>query len=327
MKPPARLPVLVLTGFLGSGKTTLLNGLLRQWPRSAVLINEFGAMPLDHELIERQNTPLSVLSGGCLCCQLRDSLPPTLKNLWMAWNGRGGEKFDRLLIETSGVASPEPVIDALLRERWLAPRLHLQGVIATMAVPAAEAHLAQFAEAQAQVAWADKLVLTQTDLAEPGQIERLEARLDVLAPCTPRMGAIHGALDYLNLLSSGHSAQSDRVPGSLATPDHGFNSLNLMLDAPIAWPRLKAVLETLLARHGERLVRVKGIVHIKNQSRPLIVQATAGRLHPAVELPPRPRDDARGRLVFITDGLINELAEELMEAFRGSTNPVNASQF
>ena len=318
MSLPAKLPVLVLTGFLGSGKTTLLNGLLRQWPRSAVLINEFGAMPLDHELIERQKTSLSVLSGGCLCCQLRDSLPPTLKNLWMAWNGRGGEMFDRLIIETSGVASPEPVIDALLRERWLAPRLDLQGIIATLAAPAAEAQLARFAEAQAQVAWADKLVVTQTDLAAPGQIERLEARLDGIAPCTPRMRAIHGALDYLNLLSGSQSAQSDLAPGSLATPDHGFNSLSLMLDAPIAWPRLKAVLKILLARHGERLVRVKGIVYVKNRPRPLIVQASAGRLHPAVELPPRPRDDARGRLVFITDGLINELAEELMEAIRGS---------
>ena len=137
MNPIHRIPVTLLSGFLGSGKTTLLNRLLSHYPHSAVIINEFGTTPIDQQLLREHNIPVSTLSGGCLCCQVIGSLTPLLKNLRMAWDAKPydsaqGKPFDRIFIETSGVANPEPVLDTLLRERWLAVRYQLEGMITTV---------------------------------------------------------------------------------------------------------------------------------------------------------------------------------------------------
>lgn len=109
-----KIPVIVITGFLGSGKTTLLNRLLADGVKTAVVINEFGATPIDQDLLLNQDIPMIVLSGGCLCCQIKGALAPTLKSLWMAWNKAEANPFGRVIIETSGVASPEPILDRLL---------------------------------------------------------------------------------------------------------------------------------------------------------------------------------------------------------------------
>lgn len=126
-----RIPVFIISGFLGSGKTTLLNRLLSHAPKSAVIINEFGTTPIDQQLLREHQIPLSTLVGGCLCCQVIGSLTPLLKNLRMAWDA-GNKPFERVIIETSGVANPEPVLDVLSRERWIAGRYSLQGVITTV---------------------------------------------------------------------------------------------------------------------------------------------------------------------------------------------------
>lgn len=304
---PPKLPVLVLTGFLGSGKTSLLNGLLKSWPRSAVLINEFGAMPVDQRLVELHNIPVTVLGGGCLCCQMRGSLAPTLKNLWMAWNAQ--PQFDRLIIEASGVASPEPVLDVLLRERWLAQRIQLQAVVTTLAVPWALEQIARFPEAMAQVAWADVLVLTQADLAEADDLAKLECRLATLAPGMPRLRSAFGQIDPGRLLA-GVSQGFRRVPMAGERPSHPFHSLSLRLESPVPWLRLRTVLETLLERYSSTLVRIKGVVYLPEEARPVAVQAAGGRLHPPMPLSPRASDDGVGRLVFITDGKVVGLDEE-----------------
>ena len=129
-----RIPIIVLSGFLGSGKTTLLNHILSQMPHSAVIINEFDTTPIDQQLLREHNIPLSTLSGGCLCCQVRDALAPVLKNLRMAWENADEKPFDRIIIETSGVANPEPVLDVFLRQSWFSARYSLQGMIATISI-------------------------------------------------------------------------------------------------------------------------------------------------------------------------------------------------
>ena len=308
-----KLPVLVLTGFLGSGKTSVLNHLLSHWSRSAVLINEFGATPVDQRLIERHGISLTVLGGGCLCCQVRGSLAPTLKNLWMAWNAQ--PQFDRLIIEASGVASPEPVLDTLLRERWLAARLHLEAVITSLAVPAAEEQLTRYPEALAQVAWADALVLTQADLADTACLRGLETRLAKIAPDTPRFSASHGKVDPGRLLSRA-AVGFRRVPTGAALPAHPFHSVSLRLENPVPWPRLQSALEALSERLGARLVRVKGVVYLSDSPCPVAVQAAAGRLHPPMPLSPRATDDGIGRLVFITDGMADGLEAQMMAVLR-----------
>lgn len=314
----ARLPVIVLTGFLGSGKTTLLNRLLHQGPRTAVLINEFGSTPVDQQLIERQDIPLMTLSGGCLCWQVREALAPVLKKLWMAWSRVGS--FDRVIIEASGVANPEPILYTLLRDRWLASRYRLHAVVATLAIPHALEQLDRFPEARAQVAWADTVVLTHADMAGAEDKLRLEARLHELAPATPRFSSsLRGELDVEALLRTRTRGTDGRpLPKGTDLPDHGFRSLSLYLDDPLPWLQLQTMLEGLLARHREHLVRIKGVVYLPDRIEPVAVHAASGQLFPLVPLPVRPTDDQRGRLVFITAGPLDPLAEELMAAIHGS---------
>jgi len=307
------IPVTVLTGFLGSGKTTLLNRLLANGPRTAVIINEFGNAPVDQELIESQGMPLTALAGGCLCCQIKGALAPTLRNLWMAWDQAAIKPFERMIIETSGVASPEPILDTLMRDRWLTGRYKLQQVITTLSVPSAAGQLDRFAEARAQVAWADTLLLTHDDLADAGQHAELDRRLLTLAPATPRHRASRERCD-LEVLLSDSLPLMRRLPDSKTLPEHGFRSISLHLQQPIPWPQLQTLLQNLLTSHATDLLRIKGVVYFPGQDQAMVVQAAANRLYPPTPLPSRETDDRRGRLVFIANGNADALADELITA-------------
>jgi G3E family GTPase len=306
-----RIPVYIISGFLGSGKTTLLNRLLSRMPKSAVIINEFGSTPIDQQLLRDHKVPLSTLVGGCLCCQVIGSLTPLLKNLRMAWDS-GNKSFERVIIETSGVANPEPVLDILLRDRWLAARYSLQSVIATVSTIMDEHHFDYFPEVQAQIAWADTIVLTQTDIAEPQQIVQINKRLDRLAPAAARMTAVQGAVDPGQLFNFSKKFRRLRDNELADLPDHGFNSVTLQFEAPIAWQRLQAGLEHLITHADKRLLRLKGLVYTPGQKQPLLVQGTTGKLYPPTRLPSRPSDDGIGRLVFISNGEIKDLIETLL---------------
>ncbi|MGZ4979485.1 MAG: CobW family GTP-binding protein [Methylobacter sp.] len=310
-----RIPVLIISGFLGSGKTTLLNRLLNYAPKSAVIINEFGSTPIDQQLLREHKVPLSTLSGGCLCCQVRGSLTPVLKNLRMAWDS-GNKSFERVIIETSGVANPEPVLDILLRERWLAARYSLQGVIVTVSAGMDTDHFEAFPEALAQIAWADTVVMTQTDLATAEMIAKLDARLLSLAPAATRLTAVQGELDPDALLKCPNKLRRlpDVEPADV--PEHGFSSITLQLEQALPWERLRTALEYLIVRYCKQLVRLKGLVYTPEQNEPLLVQGAAGRLYPGTRLPQRASDDGIGRLVIITHGEIKGLAEELTAQLR-----------
>lgn len=310
-----QIPVYIISGFLGSGKTTLLNRLLNHAPKSAVIINEFGATPIDQQLLREHKVPLSTLVGGCLCCQVRGSLTPLLKNLRMAWDA-GDKSFERVIIETSGIANPEPVLDILLRERWLAARYSLQGVIATVSASMDIDHFDRFPETQAQIAWADTVVMTQTDLATAGAIAKLDERLTALAPAAIRLTAEQGELDPDALLNCPKKIRRLRDAELPDLPDHGFNSITLQLERALPSERLQKALEYLIARYSKQLVRLKGMVYTSGQNEPLLVQGTAGRLYPVTRLPVRASDDGIGRLVIITLGEVKGLAEDLTAQLR-----------
>ncbi|MFZ2451962.1 MAG: GTP-binding protein [Methylovulum miyakonense] len=315
-----RIPVTLLSGFLGSGKTTLLNRLLSQAPRSAVIINEFGSTPIDQQLLREHNIPLSTLAGGCLCCQVVGSLAPLLKNLRMAWDAHPsgsshGKPFDRVFIETSGVANPAPVLDILLRERWLAARYRLDGIITMVSAAQGVEALSRFPEAQAQVVWADALVVTQADLATAGQIGALTEQLGRLAPATPCLRADQGAIG-LEALMAFVRPEAPRLKKVAPIPGHSFHSVCVQLGQPLVWGRLRPVLASLLNRYPGQLVRLKGVVYTLDGSGPLVVQGVAGTLFPPVRLPATAADDGRGRLVFITDGEIPGLPHMVMEMIR-----------
>ncbi len=314
-KIPERIPVILLSGFLGSGKTTLLNSLLKERPRSAVIINEFGATPIDQQLLRDHHIRLSVLSGGCLCCQVRDALIPVLKNLRMAWENvkTADTPFDRIIIEASGVANPETILDILLRHHWLSTRINLQAMIATVSAVMDEQHFDDFPEVQAQIAWADTIVITQTDLASDSQMEKLHLRLDQLAPAATRLIAVQGVIDVDNLLSSSRRFRRlNTDDASAELSEHSFSSISLRLEHPMPWDYLQNALNTVTTRYGEQLIRLKGIVYTPEDIEPLLVQGVAGRLYPPARLAPRASDDGIGRLVLISHGEIKNLTEDLL---------------
>jgi G3E family GTPase len=310
-----QIPVIVISGFLGSGKTTLLNSLLHHFPKSAVIINEFGTIPIDQDLLQKHQAPKATLVGGCLCCQTRDALMPMLKNLRMAWESKAEKPFNYVIIETSGVANPEPVLDILLTQKWLAARYDLQGVIATISA-INEDVLARFPQAKAQIAWADTIVLTHTDLATTSACESLKSTLKELAPTATQINAVHGAVSPSLLLTfpqKNHYVPENNQPDLTA---HRFKSISLKFEQRISWERLQAVLTDLMTLYREKLVRVKGVIYTLENTEPLIIHGANGVLYPTSFLPARESDDEIGRLVFITDGDITEIAETLMAKLR-----------
>lgn len=315
-----RIPVIVLSGFLGSGKTTLLNHILSQMPRSAVIINEFGTTPIDQQLLRDHNIPLSMLSGGCLCCQVRDALAPVLKNLRMAWENASEKPFDRIIIETSGVANPEPVLDVLLRQSWLSGRYNLQGVIATISALQGSDNLSRFPDTHAQIAWADTIAITHTDLADVEQIQLLERQLRCLSPTANQIYAVNGKVEPYRLMPHWPNFRRLRTEAVPDLPDHGFHSVTLQLEQPVASERLEPILRNLMEKYGDRLLRLKGFIFDPEFDHPLLIQGSVGILYPPAHLPPRASDDFISRLVFIMDGPVNGLADDMMQQLRLSSD-------
>jgi len=325
------IPVTLLTGFLGSGKTTVLNQLLKQLPLTAVVMNEFGEIGLDHQLLEETRGPLALLAGGCVCCQVQGSLAPTLKNLWMARDRGELPAFERLIIETTGIADPAPILEVLNGDRWLAARFRLDGIVTTVDAVLGEASLNAHFEAQRQVAVADRLLLTKADLAAPGALGALESRLAELNPAAPRLLVLHGALAPGEILGAA-LAQAEaktaqrwlaapryravglaRAPAAAAHPR--IHSFSLTFDAPLDWGGVEAALEMLFAFRASHILRMKAIVHLRGEPLPRVLHAVQQVFHPPVSLPAWPDADRRSRFVFIVCDLDAEFVAKLLGDF------------
>jgi G3E family GTPase len=336
----------LLTGFLGSGKTTVLNHLLRHLPLTAVVMNEFGEIGLDHQLLEESRGPLALLSGGCVCCQIQGTLAPTLKNLYMARSSGKLPPYERIIIETTGIADPAPILDTLLNERWLAARHKLDGVVTTVDAVFGLQQLEAHFEAARQVAVADRLLLSKTDLASPEQVAALKARLAELNPAAPIHPVSHGEIDpalvtHLGLFNpldtSGAARKHPDVVKWLAHQryrpaarpllggkarvetaamhDTRIQAFSLTFDDPLDWHGVLSALEMLQAFRPQNLLRMKALVNVKGKANPVVLHGVQHLLYPPAELPAWPDDDRRSRFVFITSDLEEAFVAKLLADF------------
>ncbi len=311
------IPVAVITGFLGSGKTTLLGRLLRDpaMSRTAVIINEFGAIGLDHELIETSDESFVQLSNGCLCCNVRSDLVLTLCDLAVRRAAGSVPPFERVVIETTGLADPAPILHALMTDRTLCEIYTLDGVIATVDAVTGLATLACHEESLRQAAVADRIVLTKTDVPEAQSVAIAE-RLAELNPGAPVLKAVHGkiapsALFDCGLYTIAHKppeVQAWLAPDAIAAAnEHARHrhsddivSFCIVRDEPLHAVTLALFLAALAENCGADLLRVKGLVRVVERPEcPAVIHGVQHVYHAPVWLERWPSDDRRTRMVFI----------------------------
>jgi len=353
---PDMIPLFVLTGFLGAGKTTLLNRLLQDpaMAGTAVIINEFGAVGLDHLFIEVKDQNTVLLSSGCLCCTVRGELVSTLEDLLRDVDNGRIPAFSRVVIETTGLADPAPVLQSVLGHPYLNMRYRLQGVMTLVDAVNGEATLDAHIEAVKQAAVADVLVLTKTDLLadQPAVLDSLKARLQRLNPYARRLDAAkaeatpHQLLDLTGFVTAEKLADVTTWLQAEHAADHHHHdhhhddhhghhhhghhhhdpdrhdahirAFSLLTDVPIAASALELFIDLLRSAHGPNLLRVKGLVKLADhRDQPVLLHGVQHVFHPPVRLAQWPDADHRTRLVFITRDLDEDFVQGLWKALTG----------
>jgi G3E family GTPase len=340
-EPSPLIPVTLLTGFLGSGKTTVLNHVLRQpeMAATAVIVNEFGEIGIDHLLVESATDDVVLLNSGCLCCTVRGDIVDTLLNLFV---GRASGKvphFTRVVIETTGLADPAPILHTLISDPLVAARYTLDGVVATVDAVNGAGTLDRQPEAVKQAAVADRLLLTKTDLAEPAAAAALQARLAALNPSAPVLRVAQGAVDPALLFNLGfydpqsksvdvqrwlrdeafaadHAHEDEHAHQDVNRHDDHIRAFCITRDRPISWAALSTWLDALATMRGDDLLRLKAIVALSDRpGEPVVVHGVQHLFHPPVLLKEWPSADHRTRMVFITRDLPRDAIEKTLAAF------------
>ena len=292
--------------------------------------------------------PLALLSGGCVCCTISGSLSPTLKNLWMARQKGDIPAFERVIIETTGIADPAPVLDNLLHDNWVRARFRLDGVVTTVDALFGMGQLDEHAEAVKQVAVADRLLLTKTDLAPADTVAALRERLAALNPAADIVTVTHGELDpaaiqnlglwnaetrslevarwlkpqpYLPA-SAGKLGGANPITGKRMTALHDarIQAFSVVIDAPLDRYGLQSALGMLTAFRAENLLRFKAIVNLQDEPQPMVLHGVQHVLYPEVKLDAWPDDDHRSRFVFIVRDLEPEFVAKLLADFSGAAS-------
>ena len=330
------IPVSVLTGFLGSGKTTMLRHLLGQpeFSRTAVIVNEFGEVGIDHELIEASEDSFIELQTGCLCCKIRTDLAQTLQDLLRRRDESRCVPFNRIVIETSGLADPAPILQTLMTDVGIAGRLVLGGVVTTVDAVNGAATLEREEISQKQVAVADRVVLTKLDLTGPAEPALLR-RLEQLNAAAPALMADHGRMDPALVFNAGlydPRTKSTDVRAWLAEEAHGHTHARHDADIqvyaivrrdPIPAVALTLFLEALAEHCGNDMLRLKGIVNIReNPDRPAVIHGVQHVFHAPAWLERWPSDGRRSRIVFITRRIPRRWIEVLLDAIGGEVADV-----
>jgi G3E family GTPase len=326
-----KFPVSVITGFLGSGKTTLINRLLKRpdMNRVAVIVNELGEQAIDNDLIETSSEQMMLLNNGCLCCVLRGDLQETLRDLFVKRRNGDVIDFNRVVIETTGLADPAPVMQTLMTDDMLQAHYRLDCVVTlTDAVNGLE-QLATMQEPVKQAALADRIIITKSDLADDDATAKLEARLRGLNPQAPIRHAVDGEIELAFLVDVGLRDTRAKLAdierwlgvgvhedehGHVHRHDEAIRSFSLRFVEPFTWETFSQCVEVLTSMRGRDLLRVKGLVNVEGKPGPLVVQGVQHLFHPPVELAAWPSPDHATRIVFITRGIEREAVEQLFGA-------------
>jgi G3E family GTPase len=334
--PARQIPISLLTGFLGSGKTTVLNHLLRQpaMAKVMVIINEFGEIGLDHELVESATDDIVLLQSGCLCCTVRSDLIEALQDLLRKRDRKEIPEFNRVVIETTGLADPAPILQAFMTDPAVTNRLRLDGVITTVDAVAGEATLDRHAEAVKQAAVADRLLLTKTDMADAPRCAAMEERLKALNPAAPVLRTATGRIEPKALFDVGlydpttksvdvqrwlddeayaeagrerhqrHSGHEHRHGAhDVNRHDDHIHAVCLVMDELIPGEALDHWLKSLFLLRGSSLLRFKAIINIAGLQGPVVLQGVQHVIYPPTMLDAWPGSDRRTRMVFITEDI------------------------
>ncbi|MEM1380884.1 MAG: GTP-binding protein [Pseudomonadota bacterium] len=350
---PVRFPISVLTGFLGAGKTTVLNHLMQQpeFGRTLVIVNEFGEIALDHDLVIPVSDDVMIaMSSGCLCCTIRGDLAKTLREAPWRFARDGKPWFDRVVIETTGLADPAPILHTLMSEPAVTKRYRLDGVITMVDAANGMATLDRQVEAVKQAAVADRIVVTKGDLVDQHTLDQLQERLRALNPAAAQVRAQHGvvapsALDGAGLydpLTKSIDVQNWLKEEAYAEPhDHGhhhgdahdydhhhhdhhhdvnrhdtdIHAVCLTIDEPVGRDGLERWFQELLALGGADLLRMKAMINVKGAPGPIVVHGVQHIIHPIETLDTWPSDDRRSRIVFITRNIEKAKLQATLRVF------------
>jgi G3E family GTPase len=315
-----KLPVVLLTGFLGSGKTLLLNRLLRSpaFANTAVVVNEFGEIGLDHVLVQPGADNVVLLEAGCLCCTIADSLHETLADLQLRRTRGEVPPFERVVIETTGLADPAPILNTLLGHRLVTDWYRLDAVVATVDAMHVERDLERHRETKKQIAVADRLVITKSDAVALESVNRIRARLAALNPAAEIIESRQGSA-ALAAFRPGEAFER-KVPAfeprmhqhHVNRHDEQVRAHCFILVAPVSWSGVTAWSRIIVETLGDRLLRCKGLLEIADSGEVVFVQGVQRVFHAPQRLPGWPDADHRSRLVCITrDVGEDELARTL----------------
>ena len=335
----ALIPVNIVTGFLGSGKTTLLTRLLRSptLRNTAVLVNEFGEVGLDHHLLEHVAEGTLLLDNGCVCCALRGDLTAALRDLFSRRERGEIPRFDRVVVETSGLADPAPIAYTVLAEPVLQHHFRLGTVVTTVDAVTGASGLDRHPECRKQAALADRLVLTKTDLCADPEVAALRQALVRINGSAPIVDAAVDVVDAVALIADDihdPAAKGREVErwlentdddgdgiGHVGAHDDGIGSFCLIHDTPLDWSAFGVWMTMLLNRHGDKVLRIKGLLNVAGVSSPVLINGVQHIVHPPVHLPNWPDGDRRSRIIFIVDGMARRRIEESLAVFNRLANP------